>query len=62
MIDRMRKDESGNKGNAGQQEMLVGRNARYKITDILPIMDKGVVQKNQYRIIMELLKDEVKKK
>ena len=58
MIDRMRKDEYGDKTNAGQQEMLVGRNARYKITDILPIVDEGVVQKNQYRIIMDLLNDE----
>ena len=58
MIDRMRKDAEGKKGNAGQQEMLVGRNARYKITDILPILDEqGVVQQNQYRIIMDLLNE-----
>ena len=46
MIDRMRRDEYGEKANAGQQERLVGRNARYKITDILPI----VVHTNEFLV------------
>ena len=59
MIDYMRKNKKGEKTNASQQELLVGRNARYKISDILPMMDeKGQAMRNQYRIIMELLNEE----
>ena len=58
MIDHMRLHD-GKRINAQQDEMLIGRNGRYKITKIEQMMDENnVPMKNQYRIFMDLLGQE----
>ncbi len=59
LIDRMRIDNNGQESSAGQAEMLIGRNARYRINGVQSIIgEDGKALPNQYRLMMELLSDE----
>ena len=55
MIDKLRKRD-GVDTDAGQQEMLLGRNTRFKINQMVPMTDKnGEPLKDQFRFLMDIV-------
>ena len=63
LIDRMRLNDEGGHDDAGQRELLIGRNARYRIRSVEQMKDeKGRLLPDQFNFFMDLLEDEEEQK